>query len=280
MLKANPDSLVARWHAETHAAYDPLKPGSQSPETFGPPVVTGKGNESRYNVAPSLSPDGSLMMFLSDRGLVLDRPVPGRRPDRQAIKKQITKTAQDPHYQSLQFIQSAGSWSPDGDRFVFAGISRGRPILSVYNVKREKRERDIHLPSLDEAFNPSWSPDGKRIAFAGLHGGFSDLFVYDLETNKLSQLTNDEFADLQPVWSPDGQSLAFATDRFTSDLARLSIGPYSLALIERRKRRCAAAARAGRCAAYQSPVVARWPECLLCGRSRRDPQPVPGRPGE
>jgi hypothetical protein len=101
----------------------------------------------------------------------------------------------------------------------------------VYNVKREKREEDINLSDLDEAFNPSWSPDGQRIAFAGLHGGFSDLFVYDLETNKLRRLTDDAFADLQPVWSPDGQSLAFATDRFTSDMSRLVIGPYSLAVI-------------------------------------------------
>ena len=25
VLNANPDTLVARWHAETHATYDPLK---------------------------------------------------------------------------------------------------------------------------------------------------------------------------------------------------------------------------------------------------------------
>jgi len=231
VLNANPDSLVARWHAETHAAYDPLKAGTEPPEAFGPALIAGKGDEGRYNVSPSLSPDGSQVMFLSDRGLFsIDLFLADARTGK--VKKQITKTALDPHYQSLQFIQSAGSWSPDGNRFVFAGISRARPVLSLYDVKRGKLDRDINLSTLDEAFNPSWSPDGRRVAFAGLQGGLSDLFVYDLETNKLSRLTNDAFADLQPVWAPDGRSLAFATDRFTTDLTRLDIGPYSLGLID------------------------------------------------
>ena len=231
VLNVAPDSLVARWHAETRAAYDPTKANTRPPEAFGPVVIAGRGEEGRYNVAPSLSPDGSLMMFLSDRGLFsIDLFLADARTGK--VKKQVTKTAVDPHYQSLQFIQSAGSWRPDGSRFVFAGISGGRPVLSVYDVKRDDMERDIRLPSLDEVFNPSWSPDGRRIAFAGLHGGLSDLFVYDLESEQLIQLTNDAFADLQPVWSPDGRSLAFATDRFTSDLRVLRIGPYALGQID------------------------------------------------
>ena len=231
VLKTNPDTLVARWHAETHATYDPLKATTAPPETFGTALITGKGREGRYNVSPSLSPDGNELMFLSDRGLFsIDLFLADARTGK--VKRQITKTALDPHYQSLQFIQSAGSWSPDGARFAFAGISAGRPVLSLYNVDRGKVERDIRLPSLDEVFNPSWSPDGRLIAFAGLVGGLSDLFVYDLESNKLNRLTNDAFADLQPVWSPDGRTLAFATDRFTTDLELLKIGHYAIGLID------------------------------------------------
>ncbi|MEA2725313.1 MAG: hypothetical protein QOH59_3084 [Gemmatimonadales bacterium] len=231
VLSTNLDTLVARWHAETHATYDPLKTTTEPPETFGPALIAGKGDEGRYNVSPALSPDGNLVMFLSDRGLFsIDLFLADARTGK--VKRQITKTALDPHYQSLQFIQSAGSWSQDGARFAFAGISAGRPVLSLYNVGREKIERDIRLPSLDEVFNPSWSPDGRSIAFAGLVGGLSDLFVYDLESNKLNRLTSDAFADLQPVWSPDGRTLAFASDRFTTDLGLLRIGHYAIGLID------------------------------------------------
>ncbi|HEV8178220.1 MAG TPA: hypothetical protein VGP44_11120, partial [Gemmatimonadales bacterium] len=231
VLNQNPDTLVARWHAETHATYDPLMTTTAAPETFGSALIAGKGDEGRYNVSPALSPDGNEVMFLSDRGLFsIDLFLADARTGK--VKRQITKTALDPHYQSLQFIQSAGSWSPDGARFTFAGISAGRPVLSIYNVKREKIERDIRLPSLDEVFNPSWSPDGRLIAFAGLVGGLSDLFVYDLESKQLNRLTNDAFADLQPAWSPDGRSLAFATDRFNTDLGLLKIGHYAIGIID------------------------------------------------
>jgi Tol biopolymer transport system component len=231
VLSASPDTLVARWHAETHATYDPVKANTTPPETFGPALIAGKGDEGRYNVSPALSPDGNQVMFLSDRGLFsIDLFLADARTGK--VKRQITRTALDPHFESIQFIQSAGSWSPDGIRFVFAGIAAGRPVLSIYDVAREKMQREIRLPSLDEVLNPSWSPDGRLVAFAGLVGGLSDLFVYDLESDKLNRLTNDAFADLQPVWSPDGRTLAFATDRFGTDLRLLKIGRYAIGLID------------------------------------------------
>jgi Tol biopolymer transport system component len=230
VLSKNPDTLVARWHSETHAAFDPLRGMTAPPERFGPRLIEASG-DGRYNVSPSLSPDGEEIMFLSDRGLFsIDLFLADARTGK--IKRQVTKTAIDPHFQSLQFIQSAGSWGPDGRRFVFAGVSSGRPVLSLYDVAQQKMEREIRLPTLDEVFNPSWSPDGRMIAFAGLWGGLSDLFVYDLEADKLNRLTSDAFADLQPVWSPDGRSLAFATDRFTTDIGRLRVGRYAIGLIE------------------------------------------------
>ena len=231
VLNITPDTLISWWHAATHATYDSLKTSTEPPETFGPRVIAAKGESGRYNVSPSLSPDGSRMMYLSDRGLFsIDLFLADARTGE--VKRQITKTAVDPHFQSLQFIQSAGSWSPDGRRFVFAGIANGRPILTLYDVDRRKIERDIRLPSLGEAFNPSWSPDGKVIAFAGTSGGLSDLFTYDLAAKKLTRVTNDAFADLQPVWSPDGRTLAFATDRFNTDLQTLKIGHYTIGLID------------------------------------------------
>src|SRR5688572_19581107 len=68
VLNANPDTLVSRWHAETHAAFDPLNTTTAPPEAFGSRLIEAKG-DSRYNISPSLSPDGNQVMFLSDRGL-------------------------------------------------------------------------------------------------------------------------------------------------------------------------------------------------------------------
>ncbi|HZN97886.1 MAG TPA: hypothetical protein VFB61_09180, partial [Gemmatimonadales bacterium] len=136
-----PEALVARWHQEIHATYQPLLGETQPAETFGPRIVAAHG-DGRYNVSPSVSPDGSRMMFLSDRDLFsIDLFLADAKTGR--IERQVTKTAVDPHLQSLEFIESAGSWSPDGKRFVFAGISRGRPLLVIYDVDKGKRAREI-----------------------------------------------------------------------------------------------------------------------------------------
>jgi Tol biopolymer transport system component len=230
VLGINPDELVKRWHAELHAAYQPLLGETQPPETFGPRVV-GARKDTRYNVSPSLSPDGNQMMFLSDRALFsIDLFLADARTGK--IKRQVTRTALDAHLQSLEFIESAGSWSPDGQRFVFAAIGGGRPVLVLYDVGRGKRTREIRFPQLGEILNPSWSPNGQFIAFSGLTGGLTELYIYDLKTGQLRRVTNDQFADLQPAWSPDGRWLAFTTDRFTTATATLKPGPYSLALLD------------------------------------------------
>jgi WD40 repeat protein len=230
VLSVPPDELVKRWHAEVHGAYDPLRGSSRTADVLGPRIVGAKG-DNRYNVAPSLSPDGTRMMFLSDRDLFsIDLFLADARTGK--VQRQLTKTALDPHLQSLEFIESAGSWSPDGKRFVFAGVSQGRPLLALYDVDQGKRTREIRFPKLGQILNPSWSPDGRSIAFSGLSGGLSDLYVYDLESDRLRQLTEDPFADLQPTWSPDGRTLAFATDRFTTDLATLRIGRNTLGLFD------------------------------------------------
>jgi hypothetical protein len=230
VLALTPDQLIARWHAELHSTYDPLAGETAPADSFGPRIVAAKG-DGRYNISPSLSPDGDRMMFLSDRDLFsIDLFLADARNGH--IMRQITKSAVDPHLQSLEFIESAGSWSPDGKRFAFSAISSGRPVLVLYDVASGKRVREIRFKDLGEILNPSWSPDGHSIAFSGIAGGLTDLYVYDLEAGRSRRLTNDDFADLQPAWSPDGRMLAFASDRFTSKLDLLQVGPLALGLID------------------------------------------------
>lgn len=231
-LGLTPDDLVRRWHQETRAFYQPFMEGTRPPGEFGPRILQAQGGDrGRYNLAPTLSPDGRRLMFLSDRELFsIDLFLADARTGK--VQRQITRTALDPHLESLQFIESAGSWSPDGRRFVFAGISSGRPVLELYDVERGRVAREVRLAGLGEVLNPTWAPDGRSLAFAGIVGGLSDLFVYDLETDSLRRLTRDRYADLQPAWSPDGRTLAFATDRYTTDLRTLDIGPYQLALLD------------------------------------------------
>ena len=231
ILGVDTKTLSAEWHAAELAAFRSLAETTQMPSAFARPVVVAHERRERLNVSPEISPDGTRFMYFSERDLFSIDLFLADTATGKIIRK-ITDTATDAHFESLQFLASAGAWSGDGKQFVFAGISKGEPVLEIVDVDRGRIAREIRLADVDEVLNPAWSPDGHSIAFSGLAGGFTDLFVYDLPAGTLRRLTNDAYAELDPAWSPDGRQLAFSTDRFSADMERLRIGHLRLALMD------------------------------------------------
>jgi Tol biopolymer transport system component len=231
VLRRPADSIVTEWREATKAAFAPLKDLTKPPVDYGRVVIEADEDEGNYNIAPSLSPDGSKVVFLSSRDLFsIDMYLADAKTGK--VEKRIVRTDVDAHFESIQFIGSAGVWDPAGERFAFGAVREGRPVISILNVPEDKIEREIALPELGEVFTPTWSPDGRRVAFSALVGGLSDLYVYDLERSELKRLTDDAYADMQPAWSPDGRTLAWATDRFSTNLDNLAYGNYRLGLFD------------------------------------------------
>jgi Tol biopolymer transport system component len=224
------EQLSDEWHAALRRLAQQMPKDATTAGQVADLLTKPRDLGGEVNVAPSLSPDGSKVAFLSERGLFsIDLYI--ANADTGEVIDNVSQTAIDPHFNSLQFISSAGGWSPTGDRFAFAVITGGRPALAIYDVGARRVDREIALPGVDEAFNPTWSPDGTRIAFSGLTGGLTDLFTVDVATGTMNRLTSDPYADIQPSWSPDGERIAFTTDRFTTKLDTLDIGAYQVALI-------------------------------------------------
>ena len=217
--------LTAGWHRSI--SRDTVSGAGITP---GRTILRARDRFTRLHVAPSLSPDGSRLMFLSERDrLSLDLFMADASSG--AITKKVVGTAGDPHFDSLQYIHSAGAWDSSGRRFAFAAVGSGNPVLTIIDVETGGRE-EFPLPTLGEIYNPSWSPDGTRLVLSGLQGGLSDLFVFTLSTRSLDRLIADPFADLHPAWSPDGKRIAFTTDRFTSSLDDLRFGALRVAVLE------------------------------------------------
>jgi Tol biopolymer transport system component len=230
VLGVKSKDLSTEWHASIQRTYADVLADASPANRIGRLVIGGKELGSELNVGPSISPDGQWIAFLSTRSLFstdlyLAEAATGR------IVRKLTSTATDPHFSSIQFIYSAGAWDSTSRQIAVATVTTGRAALAIFDAQSGSRTREIPIPDVDEILNPTWAPDGKAIAFTGMQRGLTDLFIYDLAAGSLRRLTNDAFAEVQPAWSPDGRRIAFATDRFTSDLSTLAIGPYRLALI-------------------------------------------------
>jgi Tol biopolymer transport system component len=223
------DDLVSQWRDAVQTTYLPQLADHYRARRIAQPLLTQKRSEGTLHIAPALTPDGHQIAYFSERNsffvdLYLADAETGK------VLRRLVKSTLSSNYESLRFINSAGSFSPDGRYFAIAAKRKDRDDLVILDVKKDEEVRRIPLP-LNGLTTPSWSPDGKQLVFTGYDGGVTDLFVVNADGSNLHRLTNDKYADLQPAWGPDGKTIAFATDRGpATDFDALTFGNLRIAL--------------------------------------------------
>ena len=130
------------WQVAIRNAYEPiLKAGSGETGTL---VIEGKELGADLNVGPAISPDGRWIAFLSTRSffsvdLYVAEAVTGK------IVRRLTSQATNPHFSSVQFIQSTGAWDSASQKIAVATVTSGRAALAIFDALNggvDSRDRD------------------------------------------------------------------------------------------------------------------------------------------
>lgn len=214
------DSLTKEWTQATREAYLPRLEDRTPPDSAGQKVLSSETVGGEINIAPALSPDGQYVAFISERELFNFNLYVADAQSGEVLAE-LDRAGTTGHFNALRFMNSAGTWSPDGRRLAFVTFEDGDNQLTIWNVVEEEIERSVAVEGVTSMQHPAWSPDGTKLAFSGTNGGISDLYVLNLKTDEVRRLTNDRYADLQPTWSPDGEVLGFTTDRAETNFSVL-----------------------------------------------------------
>ncbi|HKW41030.1 MAG TPA: amidohydrolase family protein [Gemmatimonadales bacterium] len=175
-----------------------------------------------YDTQPRYSPDGTKLVFLSDRNgseniWICDADGTNARA--------LTKGDRN--------LYASPAWTPDGDYIVAS--KTGMPIGSVYEIWLYHKDggagvsltKDDKGPApgplgrgtLNNALGAAFGPDARYLWYARHRGGFGynlnfplwELAIYDRQTGKVFPQTDLYGSAMRPVLSRDGKWLVYAS---------------------------------------------------------------------
>jgi TolB protein len=229
--------VSTRHDSAAHPAVDPQRMWLAA-EIY---LMDGDGTNARrvtenaaFDCFPALSPDGTRIVFDSNRRRVAGEPF---------NTSDLFVMAADGSAQTPLVRGNSATWSPDGRGIAFhaSASGAGRPINSlpgaaatdadifVMNVRDflEHRTPPKNITNNPAAIDddPDWSPDGRTIVFTShavtdTGDDHATAEIYAIAASGVGQprrLTNNTEEERAAAWSPDGTRLVFMCRRGGAD---------------------------------------------------------------
>jgi hypothetical protein len=108
------------------------------------------------------------------------------------------------------------AWDPKGRRLSVLYEQEGRIKLFVYDVISKVRPYNRDLTDLfDQVQDMKYMLTSQSLLFSAVKNGHSDIYTYEIENEKLRQVTNDVYDDLDPTFIafPDKYGILFSSNR-------------------------------------------------------------------
>src|SRR5690606_2651530 len=122
VLRISMRQLSDDWVSSIRRTYLPMIADLREAREMAHPLITSNRVGGRLNGAPSLSPDGRFVAFISDLDFIDAELHLADASTGRVIRTLQKSTALDSHYGSLRYINSAGTWSPDSRYFAFSAL--------------------------------------------------------------------------------------------------------------------------------------------------------------
>ena len=157
--------------------------------------LTNLTNHPAVDASPAWSPNGTKIVFLSDRDGAAELYVmnaDGSNVVRLTYNVGVDPSVPDP------------DWAPDGSRIIFTcEVESGNADICRINADGTGLARLTNGPEAE--FEPAWSPDGSRIVFVS----GSQLRLMNADGSGATSIASGSWRPQAPDWSPDGGRLVF-----------------------------------------------------------------------
>ena len=162
---------------------------------------------SSYGVdnAPEVSPNGALITFMHST------------PNRNLMQIRVMDRSGDNAGNVPQVNGWDPTWSPDGERILFASDRDGSVQLYTIRPDGSKLNRISNLPSIRG--RSDWSPNGQYIVTYSGDAWQRELFIMNADGSNVRQLTPSGGNSQGPSFSTDGNWVVFTAyfDHFGDD---------------------------------------------------------------